>query len=175
MRTSLEPLRANTTCNFCHYFQVLCCRNAAHSCFDSFGEWVVLGSGWCWADGSFWWCLCRETTAELFSFSWLLIHPFVSDKHVWKFGLFLDMSCPIVQHEVMLCFQLLSWVLCLQTEANGIYFAVTDQGWHPIRWFAWLSIFQFHDSLPICASVRQEKAKLLRYHAREIKNRRHIH
>lgn len=104
MRTSLEPLRANTTCNFCHYFQVLCCRNAAHSCFDSFGEWVVRGSGWCWADGSFWWCLCRETTAELFSFSWLLIHPFVSDKHVWKFGLFLDMSCPIVQHEVMLMF-----------------------------------------------------------------------
>lgn len=108
MRTSLEPLRANTTCNFYHFFQVLCCRNAAHSCSDSFGEWVVLGSGWCWtatwADGGFWGCLCRETTAELFSFIGLLIHPFVSDKYVWKFVLFLDMSCPLVQHEVRLMF-----------------------------------------------------------------------
>lgn len=162
MRTSFKPLRANTTRNFCHFFQVLSCRNAAHSCSDSFGEWVVLGSGWCWtatwADGGFWGCLCRETTAELFSFSGLRIHPFVSDKHVWKFGLFLDMSCPLVQHEVRLMFPVVVVGFVLASWGKQHLFCDYWSGVAPHPMICMASIFpaiKFQVSLPICARKGQ--------------------
>lgn len=166
---------------FLPFFQVLCCRNAAHSCSDSFEEWVVLGSGWywtaTWADGGFWGCLCRETTAELFSFSGLLIHPFVSDKHVWKFGLFLDMPNGATwgQADVSSCCH--GFCACKLRQAPFILQLLIGLIPHPMICMASIfpAINQFQDSLPICASVRQEKAKLLRYHAREINNRRHVH
>lgn len=168
MRTSLEPLRANTTRNLCHFFQVLCCRNAAHSCSDSFGEWVVLGSGWCWtttwADGSFWGCLCSETTTESFFFSGLLI-LFISDKHVWKFGSFLDMSCPMVQHEVRLMFPVVVMGFVLASWGKWYLFCDYWSGVAPHPMICMTSIFPASISFRTLCQVQVWDKKRPSYYA----------